>query len=99
MEINACLFYNGVTEVYEKLILFCTSNGFTVYEKGEKYYFIHAKKSSLLFWRNMRMELEILTFEKTQVKVTCKIYTHWKRRFILEQKYMLEIEKYINLNK
>ena len=99
MEKNACLFYNGVTEVYEKLLLFCTSNGFKVYEKDEKYYSINAKKSSFLFWRNLRMELEILTFEKTRVKVTSKIYTHWKRRYKLEQKYILEIEKYINLNK
>ena len=99
MEKNSCLFYNDIIEVYEKLILFCTSNGFKINEKGEKFYFIKAKKNSLLIWKNIRLEIEIMTFEKTQVKVTSKIYTHWKRRYKLEQKYILAIEKYINLTK
>ena len=99
MERNACLFYSGVTEVYEMLLLFCTSNGFKLYENDEKFYVVKAKKSSLLLWKNMRLEIEILTFEKKQVKVTCKIYTYWKRRYKLEQKYIKAIIEYINLNK
>ena len=41
METNACVFYNEVTEVYEKLLLFCTSNGFKVRENDDKFYFIN----------------------------------------------------------
>jgi hypothetical protein len=98
MESNARIFYNELPEVYEKLLLFCTSNGFKVKEKEDKFYLINAEKSSFLFWKNLRMELEILAFEKTQTKVTSKIYTYWKRRYKLEQKYIMDIEKYILAN-
>jgi len=95
MEKNVCIVYKDLTEVYEKLILFCTSKGFNVNEKNEKYYLIKAKKNSFLFWKNMRMEIQIVSHGKTQVKVTTKIFTLWKRRHKLEEKYIKEMEKYI----
>ena len=49
MEKNACLIYKNVIEVYQNLILFCTSKGFKVEDSKEKFYFLRAKKYSLLF--------------------------------------------------
>ena len=95
MEKNVCIVYKDLTEVYEKLILFCISKRFNVNEKNEKFYLIKVKNNSFLFWKNMRMEIQIVSHGKTQVKVTTKIFTLWKRRHKLEEKYIKEMEKYI----
>ncbi len=96
MDKNSRLFYIGLTEVYEKLILFCIDNGFKVHESKEKFFFIKAEKSSLLFWKNIRLELEIFAIEKTQVMVTSKIYKYRMRQTKLENEYITAIDKYIN---
>jgi hypothetical protein len=76
--------------------LFCTSKGFKVEDSKEKFYFLRAKKSSILFWRNLRLELEIQTVKKEQVIVTVMIYKFGKRQMELEREYIIEIEKYLN---
>lgn len=96
MNKNTCLFYKNVIEVYEGLILFCNSNGFKIKEDKEKFYFLSAKKSSILFWKNLRLELEIQTSEKKQVIVTVTIYKFGKRNEELESEYISMIEKYLN---
>lgn len=96
MEKNACLIYKNVIEVYQNLILFCTSKGFKVEDSEEKFYFLRAKKYSLLFWRNLRLELDIQTVKKDQVIVTVVIYKFGKRQSELEVEYIGEIEKFLN---
>ncbi len=96
MDRNSRLFYIGITEVYEKLVMFCIENGLKVKESKEKFFFIKAEKSSLLFWKNIRLDLEILAVEKTRVKVTAKIYKYRMRQSKLENKYIDAIEKYLN---
>ena len=96
MEKNSRLFYNDVTEVYNKLLLFCAANGLKAKERGDKFYFIEAKKSSLLFWKNIRLELEIMLVDKTQVKVTCKAFRFWMRQPRAEIAFVAAIEDYIN---
>ena len=96
MDKNSRLFYFGITEVYEKLLLFCVDNGFKVKESNEKFFLIKAEKRSLLFWKNIRLDLEIFTVEKTQVMVTSKIYKFRMRQSKLEKKCIIAIEKYTN---
>lgn len=97
MEPNTCLFYSDTTEVYKKLLLFCAANGFKVKESNNKFYSIVATKSSWLFWTNMRLKLEILTVEKTQVSVTAQVYKFRSRQAKLEHQYITAIEKYFDL--
>ena len=96
MEKNSCLFYSDVTEVYNKLLLFCAINNLKVKERGDKFYFIEAKKSSLLFWKNIRLELEILLVDKTQIKVTCKAFRFLMRQPRAEHRFIEAMEDYIN---
>ncbi|HQV98947.1 MAG TPA: hypothetical protein PLI47_00015 [Bacteroidia bacterium] len=96
MEKNACLIYKNVIEVYQNLILFCTSKGFKVEDSKEKFYFLRAKKYSLLFWRNLRIELDVQTVKKDQVIVTVVIYKFGKRQSELEVEYIGDIEKFLN---
>ena len=96
MEKNACLIYKNVIEVYQNLILFCTSKGFKVEDSKEKFYFLRAKKYSLLFWRNLRLELDIQTVKKDQVIVTAVIYKFGKRKLGLENDYTNDIEIFLN---
>ena len=96
MNNNNCLFYKDVTEIYQGLILFCSEKGFKVNESNDKFYFLNAKKRSILFWRNLSLEFKIQTVEKKQVMVTITIYKMSKRQLELENKYIVEIEKFIN---
>ena len=73
------------------------TNGFKVKISNDKFYLIEAKKISWLFWKNMRMELEILVVEKTQVRVSSKIYRFRRRQPKLENKYIKKIESYFDL--
>lgn len=98
MYTNTCIFYIGLTDIYENLLSFCTENGFKVKESNEKFYFIRAQKSSFLFWKNMRLDLEILAIEKTQVQVTAKIYKFKIRQHTQEKKYIKAIETYCNFS-
>lgn len=95
MEKDTCLIYKNVIEVYQNLILFCTSKGFKVEDSKEKFYFLRAKKYSLLFWRNLRLELDIQTVKKDQVIVTAVIYKFGKRQTELEVEYIGDIEKFL----
>ncbi len=96
MEKDTCLIYKNVIEVYQNLILFCTSKGFKVEDSKEKFYFLRAKKYSLLFWRNLRLELDIQTVKKDQVIVTVLIFKFGKRQHNLEKEYIGEIERFLN---
>ncbi len=96
MNSNTCLLYNNVHDVYHKLILFCIAKDFRIKESNEKYYFLRAKKSSLLFWKNLRLELEILTADKEKVQVTAMLYKFGKRQPALESEYIISIEKFLN---
>lgn len=91
---NTCLLYNGVNEVYQKLLVFCSDKGFKVKESNEKFYFLRAKKSSFFFWRTLRLELEILTVEKEKVQVTVLLYKNGKRQAGLENEYIIAIENF-----
>ena len=73
------------------------TNGFKVKISNDKFYLIEAKKISWLFWKNMRMELEILAVEKTRVRVSSKIYRFIRRQPKLENKYIKKIENYFDL--
>ncbi len=89
---NTCLLYNGVNEVYQKLLTFCSDKGFKVKESNEKFYFLSAKKSSLFFWKTLRLDLEILTVEKEKVQVKCSIFKLGRRQPRLENEYIVAIE-------
>jgi hypothetical protein len=89
---NTCLLYNGVNEVYDKLVKFCSEKGFKVKESNEEFYFLRAKKNSILFWRNLRLELEILTVEKEKVQVKSMLYKFGRRQPELENEYIIAIE-------
>ena len=88
MENNTCILYYGLTEVYEKLIEFCTAKGFKVKESNEKYYYLRARKASLLFWRSLKMEIEIQAIEKEKVQVSFLLFRVGKRQIALEKEYM-----------
>ncbi|MEO5569760.1 MAG: hypothetical protein ABIT08_07535 [Bacteroidia bacterium] len=92
MNRNTCLLYNGVNEIYDKLLLFCIEKGFKVEESNEKFYFLNAKKKSFLFWRTVRLELEILTVEKEKVQVKIELFKYGKRQPKLENEYIVAIE-------
>lgn len=96
MEFNTCILYTGTTEAYAKLLLFCAANGFKVKENAEKFYSIEATKSFLLFWRNMRIKLEILAVEKTQVSVTAQVYKFHIRQPKLEHQYITKVKNYFD---
>lgn len=96
MNVNTCLLYNNVNEVYKNLVLFCRGKGFKIKENNEKFYFLRAKKGSFFFWRTLRMELEILAVEKEQVQVKATLYRRGKRQPQLENKYILDIENFLN---
>ncbi len=98
MDRNSCLVYSNVNEVYQKLIQFCSVKRFKVKETHEEFYFIKARKPSLLFWRTQRLEMEILAVEKEQVQVTIKLY-RGKRRPELENEYIDAIESFLNSTK
>jgi len=89
---NTCLLYNGVNEVYQELLKFCSDNGFKVKESNEKFYFLNAKKSSFFFWKTLRLELEILTVEKEKVQVKCSLFKMGRRQPGLENEYIVAIE-------
>lgn len=89
---NTCLLYNGVNEVYQKLLIFCAEKGFKVKVFDEKFYFLRAKKSSIFFWRNLRLEMEILTVEKDKVQVRSMLYKFGIRQPKLENEYIIAIE-------
>ena len=93
---NACLIYGNVNEVYQNLILFCQSKGFKVKESNEKYYFIRSKKTSIFFWRTMRLELEIQAVEKDQVEVTTMLYKFGIRQLKSENEYTILIESFLD---
>ena len=93
MNKNSCLLYNEVNEVYQKLLEFCSQKGFKVKENNEKFYLIRAKKSSIFFWRTLRLELEILLVEKKKVQVSAELYKNGKRQAAFEEEYINEIEK------
>ena len=88
MEDNACLLYYGLTDVYEKLIKFCIAKGFKVKDSNEKYYYLRARKTSLLFWRTLKMEIEIQAVEKEKVQVSFLLFKGGKRQAELEKEYM-----------
>jgi hypothetical protein len=90
---NTCLLYNGVNEVHDKLLLFCTEKGFKAELSNEAFYFLRAKKKSFLFWRTLKLELEILTVEKEKVQVKITIYKLGKRQLSIENDYIVAIEK------
>lgn len=92
MENNTCILYDGVNEVYEKLLTYCIGKGFKVKESDEKFYFIRAKKTSLFFWKNLGLELEILMVDKNKVQVKCMIYKFRRRQREAEKECMKEIE-------
>ena len=92
---NSCILYDNVNDVYRKLISFCRSHGFKVIENAKKFYFISARKRSLLFRKPLRLELEILAYEKEQVEVTAWIYKRDKRKTELESKYLADIKSYL----
>lgn len=92
MERNTCILYDGVNEVYDKLLAYCIAKGFKVKESDEKFYFIRAKKTSLLFWKNVRIELEILMTDKNKVQVKSMMYKFGVRQYKLENELITEIE-------
>ena len=93
MDRNNCILYNRVNEVYDKLLLFCTEKGFKAGKSNKEFYFLKAKKKSLLFWRTLSLEVEILTVEKEKVQVKITIYKFGKRQPELENEYIIAIEK------
>lgn len=92
---NTCLFYHDATEVYDKLLLFCTSKGFKVVESNEKFYFLTAKKKSIFFWRTLRLELEIVMVEKVQVQVTARVFKLSKRQPEKENEFIIDFENFL----
>ncbi len=95
MDTNSFVLYSNVTEVYGKLIHFCTDNGFKLKENNEQFFFITAKKTSLLFWQNLRLELKILVGGKKEVEVNVMIYKYGKRKPALENEYRISIENFL----
>jgi len=95
MENNTCRVYNDITEVYDKLIEYCYSKGFVVKESKEKYYYLKAKKISLLFWHTIRMEMRILAVGKQMVEVAFEVYKGGKRQSSLETECVKEFNKFI----
>ena len=91
---NTCLLYNDIIEVYNNLIVFCTTNGFKVKDSKEEFYFLRAKKSSILFWKTMRLELSIEAVDKKQVMVSAMVYKFGLRNSKLESKFIIAIENY-----
>lgn len=85
------MLFNRLNEVYQKLIAFCTDKDFKVKDSSEKYYLIKAKKSSLFFWKVLRLELELLV-EKDKVQVEIKICKMGLRQHKLESEYIAAIE-------
>ena len=88
---NTCLLYHGITEVYEKLRIYCFNKGFKVKKSSEKYYFIMARKRSIFIWKNLRLQLKIVAVEK-RAEVTIKIYKLGLRQRKLENEYCIENE-------
>ena len=95
MENNSCLLYHGLTEVYGKLIEFCTAKGFKVKESNEKYYYLRARKVSFLFWRSLKMEIEIQAVEKEKVQVSFLLFRGGKRQTTLENEYMTAFGQFV----
>lgn len=93
MDKNTCLLYDEVNDVYKKLLEFCKVRGFKVKEADDKFYLIRAKKSSIFFWRTLRLELEILLVEKKKVQVKAVLYKNGKRQAETEEEYIHAIEK------
>ena len=96
MHRNTSVLYNNVNEVYTKLIKFMPTKGFKIEESNEKFYHIKARKRSILFWRTLRLELEILAVEKEQVQITVLLYRLGKRQLKLENEYVGLMETYLN---
>lgn len=99
MDTNSFIVYGAVTEVYSELIRFCAVNGFKTGERNEKFFFITGKITSILFWRNLRIELKLLAAEKKKVEVTVMIYKYGKRKPTLENEYRITIENFLNNSK
>ena len=95
MDTNSFVLYSNVTEVYDKLIHFCMVNGFKMKENNEKFFFITGKKTSLLFWQNLRLELKMLVAGKKEVEVHVMIYKYGKRKPALENEYRITIENFL----
>ena len=91
MDTNSFVLYSNVTEVYDKLIHFCMDNGFKLKENNEKFFFITGKKTSLLFWQNLRLELKILAEGKQKVEVNVMVYKYGNRKSALENGYRIVI--------
>ncbi|CAN5502271.1 hypothetical protein BH11BAC1_BH11BAC1_20940 [soil metagenome] len=89
---NTCILYNEVNDVYQKLLEYCAANGFKVKEINDKFYLIKAKKSSIFFWRTMKLELEILLVEKRKVQITVILFKNRKRQPELEEATIIAIE-------
>ena len=99
MDTNSFVLYSNVTEVYGKLIHFCMINGFKLKKNNEQFFFITAKKTSLLFWQNQQLELKILAAEKQKVEVIVMIYKYGKRKAALENEYRIVIENFLSNSK
>jgi hypothetical protein len=96
MDTNTFVLYGNVTTVYDQLLGFCGVNGFKVKEPTMKYHGITAKKTSLLFWRNLQMQLTIMATEKKNVEVAVMIYKYGKRKPELEKEYRIAIEHFFS---
>ncbi|MES2848994.1 MAG: hypothetical protein V4685_08060 [Bacteroidota bacterium] len=96
MDTNSFILYGAVTEIYDKLIRFCRVNGFKVKETKEKYFSITAKKTSLLFWRSLQMELKVMAVEKKNVEVNIMMYKFGKRKMDIETEYRIALEKFFS---
>lgn len=98
MDSNSFVLYGNVTEVYDKLASFCGVNGFKIKEPKEKYFAITARKTSLLFWRNLQIELKLMAVEKKTVEVTIIVYKFGKRNPALENEYHITINNFCSNN-
>jgi len=96
MDSNSFVLYSDVTAVYDKLISFCRSNGFTVKETKEKYFSITATKSSLLFWRNLRIEIKVLAVEKKKVEVGVTVYKFGRINAGLGNEYSFAMKNFLS---
>src|SRR5436853_7323369 len=96
MHRNTCLVYHGVTEVYDKLMLFYSGKGFKIIERDDKFYLLKAKKRSIFFWRTIHLELNILAVEKEQVEVAAKVVRMGKRQLKLESEFITAMENFLN---
>lgn len=90
---NTCILYYSSTEVYQKLLEFCSKNEFKIKESKEKFISLNAKKNSIFFWTNKRMELKIEAIGTTQTEITVHIYKLGNRHPKLENEYITAIEQ------